>query len=76
MLHSTFIHNLSGDEAVLFYAVAETVFNRMGLSGNFKYYQMLNSKKLAHMIRNISNIKNEYKILAEELAFKLEHYQY
>lgn len=76
MLHSSFIHNLSGDEAILFHAVAETVFNRIGLTGSFKYYQMLDGKRLANIVRNISNLHDEYKLLAEQLAHKLEQHQY
>lgn len=74
MIHSEFIKNLTEDESCLFHATCEHVFKCMNLQGQDKWYQMMRPGVLAHMVRNISNLREEYQSVAHALASKLETY--
>lgn len=74
MIHSDFIKNLPEDEACLLYAVTEHVFSCMGLQSQGKWINMIRPGVMAHLIRNIKNLKDEYRDMANSLASKLEAY--
>lgn len=74
MIHSDFLKNLSEDEACLLYAVNEHMFNCMGLQAQGKWVNMIRPGVMAHLIRNIKNLKEEYQDVANSLAGKLDTY--
>ena len=76
MISTTFIQSLSGDEALLFYAVCEHTFNTMGLQGKPEWYKMIKPQILADRIMCIQNLKEEYHPVAQSLSQKLKEYRW